>query len=71
MLIMKEKVPCPCGGVYLLVPDEEITEIPPDFTSKPFHCNTCGYNEWLTPDSFDLDSWDEVEEKYDLRGHRS
>lgn len=51
---------CLCGGKYMLVPDDEVTELPPSFTARYFHCKTCDGYDWLTPEEFGVDTWDEV-----------
>lgn len=48
---------CACGGPYTLIPDEEVTDLPPTMQARKFHCADCLADDWLTPWDIGLDEW--------------
>ena len=56
-----EQLTCLCGTPYKLIPDEEITGIPPSYMARQFYCESCGVYEWLEPYDLGGLSWEDIE----------
>ena len=51
-----------CNREAILVPDEDVDEMPPTMTARQMLCDKCG-KEWVEPEYFNLDGWYELEEQ--------
>lgn len=60
-----EPIKCLCGSSYTLVPDDEITGVPPSYMARQYYCPACNLYEWLEPYDFGALSWDELQDEND------
>lgn len=60
--IKLQDLQCYCGGQFKLLPDEEATTNPPDYTAKLLECEECNEVDWFCAEDFNLDDWEVVEE---------